>query len=190
MLPKLSPLQWLLVAAFLFFYGFTVFALTRDYYLRQPLRPVTVAPNASDQAEVGQRMRAALDQEAGNIPPEVIANDPRLLSQEADRLFVARRFDEAVPLYRRLLELTPGDVEIENDLGLALHYMGDSTAAVQVLRTSAEAAPQHQRIWLSLGFVAAQVGDGQLATEALTRARNLDPGTDIGAEAERLLDLL
>ena len=35
-MPKLSPIQWIIVALFLGFYGFAVFALTRDHYLRNP----------------------------------------------------------------------------------------------------------------------------------------------------------
>lgn len=195
MLPRLTPLQWLVVLIGLFFYGFAVFALTRDYYLRHPPRPA--APQAaahgtvgSDTAALGQRMRAALGAADGGAPIAVDTSDPAALARAADQLFVARRFGEAIPLYRRLLELTPDDVDARNDLGLALHYAGDTAAGLEVLRAGAAAAPEQQRLQLSLGFVALQAGDTQTARAALDRARALAPDSDIGREAARLLGLL
>jgi hypothetical protein len=43
-MPTLRPLHWLLALVVLAFYGFAVFAVTRDYYIRHPIRP-TVAQN-------------------------------------------------------------------------------------------------------------------------------------------------
>ncbi|KAA6187483.1 tetratricopeptide repeat protein [Thiohalocapsa marina] len=182
-MPRLTPLQWLIAAAFLAFYGFAVFALTRDYYLRHP--PSAPVASAATSAALGQSLRAAAGSSA--LPPELMDASPALLSQEADRLFAAQRFAEAATLYRRALEQNPADAGISNDLGLALHYAGNTGAGLAVLRDGADAAPEFQRIWLSLGFVALQAGDQTLARRALTRAETLDPETDIGAEATRLL---
>ncbi|WP_058557319.1 tetratricopeptide repeat protein [Thiohalocapsa sp. ML1] len=195
MFPKLTPLQWLVFLFGLAFYGFAVFALTRDYYLRHPPQAApaatATAPHA-DMGALGERMRAALGGDAGAVPAaELLATtDPARLGQEADRLFAARRFTAAVPLYRRILELDPDAVEAQNDLGLALHYAGETPAGLEVLRDGAAAAPEHQRIQLSLGFVALQAGDVDTGRQALTRARELDPGSDVGQEAARLLGLL
>lgn len=195
MFPKLTLLQWLVVVLGLFFYGFTVFAVTRDYYLRHPPRP-TAERQAAQQAEqpdmarLGQEMRAAL---AGNDAASTAAaasDDPAVLAREADRLFRAQRFAAAVPLYRRLVALAPQDVDAKNDLGLALHYAGDSAAGLEVLKAGTAAAPQAQRIHLSLGFVALQAGQTATAREALTQARDLAPESQMGAEAKRLLELL
>jgi len=59
-----------------------------------------------------------------------------------------------------------------------------------VLRTGADRAPEFQRIWLSLGFVSAQAGQREQARAALIRAQSLDPQSDVGVEAGRLLGLL
>jgi Flp pilus assembly protein TadD len=195
MFPKLSPLQWLVAIAFLAFYGFAVFAVTRDYYLRHPPRPPlaatsSTATSGADAAALGAQLRAAAQDAGSGIPAEVLASDPVLLSQEADRLFAAQRFAEAVTLYRKALELDPTDAGSRNDLGLALHYAGNSQEGIEVLRAGADAAPQFQRIWLSLGFVAAQAGQTEQAREALTKAQALDPNSDVGLEAARLLGLL
>ena len=193
MFPKLSPLQWLVAVAFLFFYGFAVFALTRDYYLRHPPRLVAAAPRTAPntvESDLGGRMRQALQDTEATIPAEMLAKDPALLAQEADRLFGAGRYPEAVNLYRRLLELNADDINARNDLGLALYYAGKSGEALQVLRDGTARAPDFQRIWLSLGFVASQSGDTEVARAALTKARELGPDNDIGAEAARLLNSL
>lgn len=187
MFPRLTPVQWALLVVFLFFYGFAVFALTRDWYLRHPPRPTAAV---TDQAALGQRMQAALGGATEPpLPPEAM-NDPALLAREADRLFVAERYQEAIPLYRRLLTLQPDDPDTLNDLGLALHYTGDSAAGLTQLRAATTADPSGQRLWLSLGFVSAQTGDANGARAALTQARDLDPASGIGREAERLLGLL
>ena len=199
MFPKLTPLQWLVAAGFLFFYGFAVFALTRDYYLRHPPGPAAsaaapAAPHAlpaGETAALGARMRAALDGAAGSeMPPELMDADPEVLGEQADRLFAQQRFAAAIPLYRRLLELRPDDAEASNDLGLALHYSGSSAEALTVLAEGVAEAPDFQRIRLTQGFVAAQAGQPTLAREALNAAQDMDPDSDVGKEAARLLGLL
>ncbi|WP_295886996.1 tetratricopeptide repeat protein [uncultured Thiohalocapsa sp.] len=195
MFPKLTPLQWLVVVLGLFFYGFTVFAVTRDYYLRHPPKPAVTrtAPGATPQPDVtqlGEQMRAALDGSDAAATAAAASDDPAVLAREADRLFRAQRFAAAVPLYQRLTALAPGDVDAQNDLGLALHYAGDTQAGLDVLRQATAAAPQAQRVHLSLGFVAMQAGALDTARQALTHARDLAPESDVGAEAARLLGLL
>lgn len=193
MFPKLTLFQWLVALFGLLFYGFAVFALTRDYYLRHPLQPSTAqAPAAAgvDMAALGERMRAALGAADAEAPVAIDTSDPAAVAGEADRLFQARRFADAVPLYRRVLELAPEDIDAQNDLGLALHYAGDTAAGLAVLRAGAAAAAQQQRIQLSLGFVAIQAGDLDTARQALMHAQDLEPGSDVGREATRLLELL
>ncbi len=191
MLPKLTPLQWLVALILLFFYGFAVFALTRDYYLRHPPRPSAAHGTVgTDVAALGRRMQAALGAANDGAPANLDSSDPAALAQAADQLFAAQRFADAVPLYRRILSLQPDDVDAKNDLGLALHYSGDTAAALDVLRAGAAAAPEQQRIQLTLGFVALQAGDTDTARKALGRARDLAPESDVGREAARLLGLL
>lgn len=197
-MPKLSPLHWLILAVFLTFYGFVVFALTRDYYVRHPIRPPLAqapaqgsgqrSPHADTQVTRPAAGLTGLDL-ANRVPQSIEEGNPDLLGERADRLLAERRYSEAIPLYRRVLELDPQDVETHNDLGLALHYAGDSSAALEVLRAGAAGAPDFQRIWLTLGFVSLQVDDPASARVALTRARDLGPGNAIGEEAARLLGL-
>jgi Flp pilus assembly protein TadD len=186
-MPRLSPLQWSLFILFLFFYGFTVFAVTRDYYLRHPPRSAVAAVPA---APHGLPAQSAPRPTSSAIPQAITETNPDLLAQQADALFVQRRYAEAVPVYRRLLELKPDDVEAHNDLGLALHYTGDSAAALTQLRAGTAKDAANQRIWLTLGFVSLQAGDAAEARMALERARDLGADTGVGQEATRLLDLI
>ena len=123
MLPRLSALQWTLFVAFLAFYGFAVFALTRDYYLRHPLTPGASADaphqlpaeQQADARALGARMRQALDGAPDGSEIDLGSTDSAALAAAADRLFVARRFDEAIPVYQRVLELEPDDADTRND---------------------------------------------------------------------------
>jgi len=195
-MPKLSPLQWLVFVVFLTFYGFAVFAVTRDYFLRHPAHPMAAEVAGHGAAQPNPhprvpRVAAGLSGlDLGNaIPKSIEETNPKLLGERADRLFAEGRYQEAIPLYRWVLELSPDDAETYNDLGLALHYAGDSAGALEVLRNGVAGAPNFQRIWLSLGFVSLQVKDLEAARVALARARDLGPENDVGKEAIRLLGL-
>ena len=186
-MPKLSLLQAIGVVAFLAFYGFAVFALTRDYYLRHPpsLAAVPAAPRPV--AQTGPRPGGPTLANDSSIPASVSGTNPVLLAQQADALFGQGRYAEAIPLYRRILELAPDDLDAHNDLGLALHYMGQTPEALTVLARGTEKGPTFQRLWLTYGYVQSQAGMGEGAVAALARARDLGPETGIGKEAARLL---
>lgn len=194
-MPKLSIPQWLILAVFLVFYGFAVFALTRDYYARHPIRTSAGAqPTGPVNPHAGVQARALGGTSgrdlANAVPESVEQTNPILLGERADRLLTEGRFREAIALYKRVLELSPEDPETHNDLGLALHYAGDSDSAIEILRRGVKRAPDFQRTWLTLGFVSLQTQDAAAAREALSRARDLDPEGSIGQEAIRLLGLI
>ncbi|MFZ1538157.1 MAG: tetratricopeptide repeat protein [Chromatiaceae bacterium] len=195
-MPRLTFLQWILFAVFIAFYGFAVFALTRDYYQRHPPRTLATATPAgptSDQAPTPGAPLTFIQREvlATGMPAAApTGSDPEQLKNDGDQLFGQQRYAEAIPYYRRALELAPNDAEATNDLGLALFYTGQSSEAIKILRTGAEQSPTFQRIWLTLGFVGAKTGDQTGARLALEKARDLGPGNDIGQEAQRQLDRL
>jgi tetratricopeptide (TPR) repeat protein len=195
-MPQLSPIQWLIFVVFLAFYGFAVFAVTRDHYLRNPAPAVASAPAAKSPHGLpnAQQPRTwiqeAMQSGGGAVPAAVTESNPVLLNQSADELFAQKRYAEAIPLYRRIIELDPESPDAYNDLGLALHYTGQSQDGLQALRTGTEKDPEFQRVWLTLGFVSAQSGDPAVARTALEKARDLDPDNGVGQEAARLLGLL
>jgi predicted Zn-dependent protease len=195
-MPKLSPVQWVVFIAFLAFYGFAVFAVTRDYYLRNPPRPVAASVAAVGQGDDAAQTQAPVSAQTAMsggdtaIPPAVIQSNPILLMQKADELFGQQRYGEAIPLYRRVLELQPKSPEAHNDLGLALFYAGQAQKGLDVLRQGTAQSPDFQRLWLTLGFVSAQAGDKAAAKTALEKARSLGPDNDMGREAQRILGVL
>ena len=193
---KTSLIQVLGLLVFLVFYGFAVFALTRDYFLRQfpkwqaeQAARVSAPAHGLPQAQAKPRP-APLPVIEDAVPPSVIESNPVLLAQQGDTLFAQRRYAEAISVYRRVLEMDPADTDTRNDLGLALHYSGQTPAALDVLRAGTQAAPSFQRIWLTLGFVSSQAGDAEGARHALEAARDLEPESDVGREAARLLGIM
>jgi tetratricopeptide (TPR) repeat protein len=196
-MPTLSPIQWVVFALFLAFYGFAVFALTRDHYLRNPTpslasEPAVQSPHGLPASQRPQRtwIQGAMQPGGGGVPAAVAETNPVLLNRKADELFAQRRYGEAIPLYRRVIELAPEDLDAYNDLGLAFHYSGQSRASLDALRAGTAKDPEFQRIWLTLGFVSSQSGDAAGAQEALEKARDLDPDNGIGQEAKRMQGLL
>ena len=187
-MPKLTPIQWLIVAAIQLFYGFAVFALTRDYYQRQ--LPVARAGAQSPHAPPAVARPVSPTGSPSAIPESVVQKDPVLLAQVGDERFRQRLYPDAIRIYRQVLELNPNDVDTYNDLGLALHYSGDSGQALQVLKQGLEKEPGFQRIWLTLGFVQTHTNERSEAGLTLQEAIKLDPESEVGQEAKRMLESL
>lgn len=109
------------------------------------------------------------------------------LNALAETHLAARRFGEAVRVYRKMLDLDPKNASIYNELGLALHYEGKSDQALDALRKATVLDPKLQRAWLSLGFVLKSTGQDARAREALTKTIALGPATPQGREALSML---
>ncbi|MBC8413434.1 MAG: tetratricopeptide repeat protein [Nitrospira sp.] len=116
-------------------------------------------------------------------------DDPKALANLAEQYFGNKRFKEAVDTYLKILKLTPDNVDIYNDLGLAYFYLGQQEKSVEALEKGTAVMPGYQRIWLSLGFVQLASGDKKKAEIALSQAVELDSSSKIGQEAQRMLGL-
>jgi len=194
-MPKLSPLHWVILIVFLAFYGFAVFAFTRDYYMRNPPRAAALppaasrAPHAMPPSSAPTWIQREMQGDATALPVPT-GTDTVLLGQQADELFAQKQYTAAIAFYRRILELDPENPDAHNDLGLALHYTGKPQEAVEMLKAGTAKAPDFQRIWLTLGYVSAGAGDSAGARKALEKARSLGPENSVGQEAARLLGLI
>ena len=124
------------------------------------------------------------------LSPEMNSDDPKALARLGDRYFESKRFQEAIEVYEKVLKLNPKDIDTHNDLGLAYYYTGQSEMAITKLREGSEVMPGYQRIWLSLGFILKASGKVQEAKEPLRKAAELNPNTDVGLEAKKMLDLV
>ncbi len=186
---KRNSTFWAGMVVFQLLFGLAVFGLTRAYYLDEMRRaenrrsavsrPVPVAGgiSANDIA-----LSSALSLPAGNDPADV--------ARRADTLFREQQYARAAELYQQLLELNPDNVETRNNLGLTLHYLGRHEEALRHLRAGADAHPEHQRIWLTLGFVNSQLGNVEDARAALTRAIENGDNPGIRESAREMLDAL
>lgn len=87
------------------------------------------------------------------------------------------RPDEALPHLRRALEKVGPDQETEVRLALAVAFrrLGDPRRAAEEYAHVAAGRPGSAEAWLNLGAARADAGDLSAATEALARARELDP---------------
>lgn len=169
------------IAGFLVLYGLAVFLGTRAYYTTQPTaQSATPRPAASDEL---QRYQAMMSGDAQGQGVDALIG-------RGDEHFERREYVEASAAYARALKMAPGDVELHNNLGLTLHYQGRTDEALAALRDGVQVDPGYQRIWLTLGFVQAGMGDTAAARTALQRAVELAPDSPIGQEAERMLGRL
>jgi len=180
---------WIGLGIFQVVFGLTVFAATRAYYATEPTQPIADSPVVRNSMPVWSDSFVD-DGRAAPAPPATglsLAQDPAEMALEADMAFGNRQYERAAELYRRLVALDPSNVELHNNLGLTLHYVGKTDEALTWLEQGIAKDPTHQRIWLTLGFVSAQTGSVDRARDALHRAIQLDPDSAVGQSAQRML---
>ena len=112
--------------------------------------------------------------------------NPELNERLGDLYFERRDYKLAIGQYEKAINLDPTLADAYNDLGLAYQYSGEPDSAIDALRKGTETAPEYQRVWLSLGYVLAANNRPNQARKALQKAIDLDPFTDVGAEAARI----
>lgn len=182
---------WTLLALFQVVFGFAVFAVTRDYYANDTaavqtqtsstVRPALVWPDSAPAADTAAQSTLTL------VDPGF--SDPVELSRQANVYFANEQYDRAAEMYERLLVFDPGNVDTYNNLGLTLHYLNRSTEALGKLNDGIAVNPEHQRIWLTLGFINSQLGNTEQARAALTRAQ-VGTDTTIRESAAQMLEAL
>ncbi len=171
-------------------FGLAVFAITREYYVHDTdnvsappstiNQPALTWPNSITETEIARLSSSALSESTIKAPAEI--------SRQADEFFSNRQYDEAADLYEQLLVIRPNDVETYNNLGLTLHYLGRSTEALRRLNDGVAVDAEHQRIWLTLGFVNSQLGNTEQARTALTTAAQIGSNDSIRQSAMKMLE--
>ena len=186
---------WTLLLVFQVFFGLAVFAVTREYYMPEEAPPrghTLTAGSAAPPASAWSRGMTATDVARLTSPGlvETAPSDPAEIYRRAEEFFVARQYAQAAQLYEQLLPFSPDDAEIYNNLGLTLFYLGRSDEALARLGEGVAKDPGHQRIWLTLGYVNAQLGNIEEARAALTKATETGGNASISEAAmEMLADL-
>ncbi len=108
------------------------------------------------------------------------SRDPEELSRRAREFMAAGRYAEAVPLYRELLGLLPGDAGVSFLLGLAELQTGAPEAAERRFEEVVQVQPGHANAWLFLGLARVKLGKLDLALPSLEQAVRLDPKNPLG----------
>lgn len=180
---------WIGLGIFQVAFGLAVFAATRAYYAAPEAEPIADSDIVRNSMPVWSDDFAGSSRPAPSPPPTdlSLATDPAEIAREADLAFGNRQYERAAELYRRLVALDPSNVELHNNLGLTLHYLGRSDEALTWLEQGIAKDPAHQRIWLTLGFVSAQTGNVDRARDALHTAVQIDPDSPVGQSAQRML---
>lgn len=183
---KRSVKFWVSMAIFQVAFGFAVFAITRDYYKAEDTVAVSSDPprvtTADRFASIDPTLLGSLGSNAA------FPQDPIEISRQANEHFANGQYARAADLYEKLLAMDPGNVDTLNNLGLTLHYIGRSQEALQKLNEGVTVDPTYQRIWLTLGFVNSSIGNNTAAREALSTAADMDPDSEVGRSASRMLE--
>ena len=180
---------WTLLVIFQVFFGLVVFAFTREYYRQETPTAAAHPPIAAPSATAWPRGMTATDVSNLSSPGlvQTAPSDPAEIYRRAEAFFANRQYPQAAELYEQLLTLSPNDAEIHNNLGLTLFYSGRADEALRTLDEGVAANPEHQRIWLTLGYVNSQLGNIERAREALTKATETGGNESIREAAMEML---
>jgi len=183
---------WVSFVVFQVSFGLAVFAITREYYVQDAVN-VSAQPSATNQpAPVWPNVTTATEIARLSLPTlsEPNLQDPNEIYRRAGEFFTNGQYDRAAGLYEQLLAFRPNDAETYNNLGITLHYLGRSEEALRKLNEGVAVGPEHQRIWLTLGFVNSQLGNTDQARTALTTAAQIGSDDSIRQSAMRMLEEL
>ena len=183
---------WAGLALFQIAFGSAVFLVTRSLYDTDVQAPAhgTMQTNGTSNAQ-DELLDALRNPFFTNEPADFEAiTDPAEVSRLANEAFANKDYRTAAGLYRRLLSLDPQNVDVYNNLGLTLHYTGQTDEALDWLNKGVVVNSEYQRIWLTLGFVSSAAGDMNTARTALNNAINKGSDESIRQSALRMLEQL
>jgi tetratricopeptide (TPR) repeat protein len=100
--------------------------------------------------------------------------DKEELYDQAVDLFADDKFDEAIEVYRRALEIDPGYTDAVHGMAMCYHAKGDLDGAIGVTRRHIEQAPEDILAWTNLSMFYQKKKMIQEAESAAAEARRLD----------------
>ncbi|GAB2514879.1 hypothetical protein GCM10027188_17170 [Lysobacter humi (ex Lee et al. 2017)] len=140
--------------------------------------PDAAAPRARTTVSAGRPVAqrepvTTVAEPTAQIPrSEAVALDPdgaRELNRIAITHIAAGRTAQAITALERALELQPRDAEILGNLGYAYMLAGDHRAARARLVSALDIAPTRSATWLNLGQTYAEMGQRDVAVEAVVK---------------------
>jgi tetratricopeptide (TPR) repeat protein/predicted RNA-binding Zn-ribbon protein involved in translation (DUF1610 family) len=135
----------------------------------------------------------------GPLEQAVAANpkDAAAMLRLANGLQDNRAFARAADAYERYLAIEPDDLDARVDMGVCYFELGraDSAGGEAMLRTAlkemervAKKRPDHQPAAFNLGIVYLTMGDLGASNMWFKRAVEVNPSTELGARAKRILE--
>ena len=107
--------------------------------------------------------------------PTVVQAEGDILFQRALRCELDGRFEEAIALYRRLLESDRDDADIWFNLANAHSEVGDTPHALDAYREALRCDPEFVEAWHNFGIVLADEGCRHQSLDAFRAALTIDP---------------
>jgi Tfp pilus assembly protein PilF len=102
------------------------------------------------------------------------AHDPAFRLSAARRLAVlydlSGNFSQADQEYAQLLQATPRDADLLNDIGYSHYCRGEWASAEHYLTQAVQFQPQHKKAWINLGLARAQQGQIDQSLQAFQQA--------------------
>jgi len=188
---------WTLLVVFQVVFGLAVFAVTRDHYMQEEVTvrghpPTTGSPMTAAPSPGWSRGITATDISKLSSPGlvEPTLSDPVEISRRANEYFANKQYQGAAELYEQLLAFSPNDAEVYNNLGLTLFYLGRADEALRRLNEGVAVDAEHQRIWLTLGYVNSELGNTEQARTALNNAMQRGSDEKIRQAATKMLSEL
>jgi tetratricopeptide (TPR) repeat protein len=165
--------------------------------LRRPQpSPVSSPPACSDPSTCGTNVPAPAEPTASSTapPPDRAATrtvqpspaapaDGTALRAEADRLIAAGEVVEGIAVFRKAVEAAP-TAKNHGDLGGLLYRLTAFDEAAIHLRAAAELEPGNADRWIALANVYYRKVDPGEAWKAEKRAREAEPGIELGRDNE------
>jgi cytochrome c-type biogenesis protein CcmH/NrfG len=134
-----------------------------------------------DEAQV-KALTSVAEREPSNPKPRV---------ELANVYFDAERYDDAIKWYADAVRLSPTDVNVSTDLGVAYYYTNQPDKALAQFEHSLKLDPRHPKTLLNMGIVKAfGKQDLEGATQAWQQVMQIAPDRPEGQAAKRALDSL
>ncbi len=156
----------------------------------------------NQQTAQGETPPAAVMEEIQNLKEEIKLDptDASAYSSLGDLYFEATKYNHALNLYKKAVEINGSDTNYRNNLAICYHLTGQDSKAFYQLNKALKIKPNSQDLWLTLGVISYetartmnQAGDSKtqvehylsLSQKALKKAYLINPSSSAGEKAEK-----
>lgn len=184
----IEPWQVISIVAVLALLGYFVYTELED----DRARPRSQGATSVTQSAPPMPDFSAFEQTLAQNP-----KDDQALLQYGNALFDAGAYPRAIDLYKRYLALRPDNPDARVDLGICYFELAklDSSghgplfaSAIREMETVAKTHPKHQQAAFNLGIVYLTMGSVEESQKWFKRAVEVNPTSDLGTRAKRVLD--